>query len=80
MSGIVSVPPTQPTSNTPEPLKFPWDIQSKSEMAAWLQSNADRLIVRAKRHPNRAERDRLLRMAAAAIETAGWYQNDGGAR
>jgi hypothetical protein len=78
MTGItVSVPPTQPTGNPSPTLQFSWDIQSKTEMAAWLQSSADRLIVRARAHPDRSERDRLLRMAAAAIETAGWYQNDG---
>ena len=79
MSGIVSVPPTQPTSNTSELLKFSWELQSKTEMAAWLQSNADRLIRRARAHPDRAERNRLMRMAAAAIETAGWYESNGGA-
>ena len=79
MSGIVSVPPTQPTSNTSELLKFSWELQSKTEMAAWLQSNADRLIRRARAHPDRAELNRLMRMAAAAIETAGWYESNGGA-
>ena len=81
MTGItVSVLPTQPTSNPSPTLQFSSELQSKTEMIAWLQASADRLIRRARAQTDRAERNRLMRMAAAALETAGWYQNGGGAR
>lgn len=82
MTGIgISVPETQSTSNTHTGYTFPnsWDLTSKTELIAWLRTSADRLIHRAKGEPDRRERDRLLRMAAAAVETAGWYASQGGA-
>ena len=81
MASSLSVPDTQPPCNTETILSptFSWDCTSKQTLIAWLLASADRLDKGADRSKfDRRERDRLLRMATAARETASWYANQNG--